>query len=347
MGAAGNGAIPVIKLTPQMREVSSGYSINTVNIDFYRMFMSYPQIIPIKESLKAPKLIEGPENRVLYNKGDRVYTYGLEKPGKYYTYRFTKDITDPDTNKQLGREIMISGIVSTQSTTSTALEHRSAQDKKELPDDEYYTRLHPLVKVPTYSAQPLVVEQSVSEISQGDFLMPIENGNNNSMTIMPHAPSKPVLAKVVSIVDGIIESGPFQTITLNKGLVDGLDVGSVVSLYKKSRKIKPGYNIKTNKDGEKNSTATIKYLSIPSEEVALAMIYRSYDNLSYAIIMESVTNVNIGDIAREPGMDRDDVVMDSKIVPNKAEDPAGWKEQFNSTDPYNHTNMKVTDVKKL
>ncbi len=336
-----SGNIPVIKLTPQIRDVSSGYGIKTIDVDFYRMFMAYPQILPINETLKAPKILAGPENRYLYNRGDRLYTTGLTKPGRYYTYRFTKDILDPDTNKLLGREVIISGIVSTLATTSDALDNQSKQDANELPNGEYYTRLHPLVKVPTSSAQAIVVEESVSEISQGDFLLPIEKGNNNAMVIMPHAPDRPVNAKVVSIVDGVVESGPFQSITLNKGLDDGLDVGSVVSLYKKSRQIKSGISAKKTRDGKTISTPMVKYLSIPAEEVGLAMVYRSHGNLSYAIILESVTNINIGDTAREPGLDLDDFKQDSKHSPNSPpETPHGWKyNQFNSTDPYDSSHL--------
>ncbi len=343
-----SGGIPVIKLTPQVREVSSGYGISTIDVDFYRMFMNYPQVLPIKTTLDAPKLIAGPEHRFLYNKGDRVYTYGLTKPGKYYTYRFNKDILDPDTNKLLGREIIVSGIVSTLNSTSTALDNRSEQEQAELPDDEYYTKLHPLIKVPSYSAQPLIIEESISEIGEGDFLLPIEEGNNNSMAIMPHAPEKPVLAKVVSIIDGISESGPLQTITLNQGLSHGIDEGTVLSLYKKSRKIKPGVNIKRNRDGETNSVVTMKYLSIPAEEVALAMVYRTYDNISYAIILEGKLNVGVGDYARNPGFDLDDFAIDSKHAPNDAVEPSGWhSNQYNSTDPSLHENYKVNEKKKL
>jgi hypothetical protein len=99
----------------------------------------------------------------------------------------------------------------------------SEKDTKELPEGEYYTREHPLLKVPTQTAQPMIVEEAVSEIRKGDFLLKMTD-EGDSFNMMPHAPSnRHINAKVVSDVStGISEAGQFQTITLNKGEADGL-----------------------------------------------------------------------------------------------------------------------------
>ena len=51
--------------------------------------------------------------------------------------------------------------------------------------NEYYTRLHPMLKVPTQTAQPMVVEEAVSEIRKGDYLLKLEDGGD-SFNMMPH-----------------------------------------------------------------------------------------------------------------------------------------------------------------
>ena len=313
-GASYNDGIPVEKLSPRVREVSSGYGIQTVNVNFYRMFMQHPQVIPQMQTQDAPRLIEGPDSRMLYSRGDRVYAYGIEEPGRYLVYRATKDILDPDTNKYLGQEVVFSGVVSTLPYKNSALEARSGQDAKYLKEGEYYTRLHPLVKVPTVTAQPMVVEEAVSEIRKGDFLLKMTD-EGDSFQMMPHAPSVHVDAKVVSIFDGISESGQFQTITLNKGEAAGLDKGTVLSLYKRSRQTRVDLE-----DGKKGRRSVVKYVSIPAEEVGLAMVYRTSENLASAIILESTTNINIGDVASEPGQDLDNMPNDTLHVKNEPQE---------------------------
>ena len=309
------GDIPLVKLSPRVREVSSGYGIQAINVNFYRMFMQHPQVIDQMQTQHAPRLVEGPESRLIYSKGDRVYAYEITEPGRYLVYRARKDITDPETKKYLGQEVVFSGIVATLPSTNSALDSRSREDAEALPDKEYYTRLHPMLKVPTQTAQPMVVEEVVSEIRKGDYLLKLEDGGD-SFNMMPHAPSQHIDAKVVSIFDGISEAGQFQTITLNKGSAHGLEKGTVLSLYKRSRQVK--MDMPKGKDG---SRSVVKYLSIPAEEAGLAMVYRVSQNLASAIILESKTNISIGDTASEPGQDLDNMLDDGRQEPNVPQDP--------------------------
>ena len=309
------GDIPLVKLSPRMREVSSGYGIQAVNVNFYRMFMQHPQVIDQMQTQHAPRLVEGPDNRLIYSKGERVYAYQITEPGRYLVYRARKDITDPETKKYLGQEVVFSGIVATLPGTNSALDSRTREDAEALPNNEYYTRLHPMLKVPTQTAQPMVVEEAVSEIRKGDYLLKLEDGGD-SFNMMPHAPSQHIDAKVVSIFDGISEAGQFQTITLNKGSAHGLEKGTVLSLYKRSRQVK--MDMQKGKDG---SRSVVKYLSIPAEEAGLAMVYRVSQNLASAIILESKTNISIGDTASEPGQDLDNMLDDGRHEPNVPQDP--------------------------
>ena len=312
----GNGGdIPLVKLSPRVREVSSGYGIQAINVNFYRMFMQHPQVIDQMQTEHAPRWVEGPDNRLIYSKGDRVYAYEITEPGRYLVYRARKDITDPETKKYLGQEVVFSGIVATLPSTNSALDSRSREDAEALPNKEYYTRLHPMLKVPTQTAQPMVVEEVVSEIRKGDYLLKLEDGGD-SFNMMPHAPSQHIDAKVVSIFDGISEAGQFQTITLNKGSAHGLEKGTVLSIYKRSRQVK--MDMQKGKDG---SRSVVKYLSIPAEEAGLAMVYRVSQNLASAIILESKTNISIGDTASEPGQDLDNMLDDGRHEPNVPQDP--------------------------
>lgn len=307
--------IPVIKLHPRVRE-TSGYGIPTVNVNLYRMFMKHPQIIAPEETANAPRLIAGPDNRVLYTQGNRVYAYGLTEPGRYLTYRVNKNITDPETGKFLGQEVVFSGIANTLPYTDSALENRTRASDEKLKSNEYYTQVNKVMKLRTQSAQPLVIEEAVSEIRKDDYLLKLPEGLD-SFNVMPHAPARPIQAKVVSIFDGVGEAGQFQTITLDKGELDGLDKGTVVSLYKRGRQVR--VNLSNNLIRKPKDKDTVELVSIPAEEIGLAMVYRTSDHLASAIILESLNNVSIGDTASEPGRDLDNMA-DEKTMDKPAED---------------------------
>ncbi|PIT58751.1 LysM peptidoglycan-binding domain-containing protein [Snodgrassella alvi] len=313
LGFDDNSGIPTIKLQPRVRNMSSGYGINTVDVDFYRIFMQHPQVIDKQQTRKAPRLVAGPESRVMFATGDRVYADRPLESGNYLVYRIEKNITDPDTHKYLGQLVRFSGEVATLAGQNSALAERSPSEAASLPKDEYYTRVNPLIKLPTQTAQPLVVTNTASEISKGDYLLKITD-EHDSFQMMPHAPKTQVKGKIISVMDGTDEAGTYHTITLNLGSNDGVDKGTVVSLYKKSHQLKTG--IPTNSEA---SHSVVKYLSIPAEEVGLALIYRVSDKLSSALIISTSSSVKVGDMVMNPGHDLDDVTQHPRHTSNSSE----------------------------
>ncbi|ENV7738537.1 LysM peptidoglycan-binding domain-containing protein [Neisseria gonorrhoeae] len=299
LGLEQTDGIPVVKMSPD-KEVS-GYGIPAIDVNFYRIFMRHPQIVSRKETAAAPRLLSGPEGRLLYTKGTRVYTKGLKEPGRYLTYRINKNITDPDTGKFLGQEVAFSGIVRSLDYTDSVLEQRSKQAGERPKDNEYHTRTHPLITpLRTPSIQPLVVETAISEIQQGDYLMKMPE-DTDRFNMMPHEPSRPVQAKIVSVFEGTRIAGQFQTITIDKGEADGLDKGTVLSLYKRKK------TMQVDLSNNFKSRDTVELISTPAEEVGLAMVYRTSEHLSSAIILENISDISVGDTAANPGRDLDNM----------------------------------------
>ena len=307
-GASGKaGGIPTIKLKPGVRDLGSGYGIPTLDVDFYRLFMKHPQFVSDTELTHAPRLVAGGESKTIYTTTDRIYADGVIEPGTYLTFRTVQDLKDPVTGKSLGKLVEFSGEASTLDNQNTALIEREdsellSQDPKKrtkmmerLREDEYYIRQDG-AKKPTAvrTAVPLVVETAVSEIMRGDYIIR-KPDVMSSFNAMPHAPDAPVEARIVSVMDGISETGMGQTVILNKGLADGVDEGTVLSVYKGNRLVKTEWN-----NPDKKAT---KVVSLPTEEVALVMVYRAGDNVSSAIVLESKGNVSREDILREPGHD--------------------------------------------
>lgn len=299
LGLEQTDGIPVVKMSPD-KEVS-GYGIPAIDVNFYRIFMRHPQIVSRKETAAAPRLLSDPEGRLLYTKGTRVYTKGLKEPGRYLTYRINKNITDPDTGKFLGQEVAFSGIVRSLDYTDSVLEQRSKQAGERPKDNEYHTRTHPLITpLRTPSIQPLVVETAISEIQQGDYLMKMPE-DTDRFNMMPHEPSRPVQAKIVSVFEGTRIAGQFQTITIDKGEADGLDKGTVLSLYKRKK------TMQVDLSNNFKSRDTVELISTPAEEVGLAMVYRTSEHLSSAIILENISDISVGDTAANPGRDLDNI----------------------------------------
>ncbi|MDO4434111.1 MAG: LysM peptidoglycan-binding domain-containing protein [Alysiella sp.] len=295
------GGIPTIKLSPRIREAGSGYGINTINVNFYSMFMKHPQFIDRRDLATAARLVGGPDNQMMYSVGDRVYADGVQEHGDYLIFRVKHDLKDPINGKKIGTLTEFVGEASTLATQNSALSHRTAEANARLAEDEYFVAAQerkanrPDVAVRT--AQPLVITQAVSEISEGDYLIR-KPENMNAFNMMPHEPQGSIDASIVDIMDGVAESGMMQTILINKGSVDGLDKGTVLGIYKRGRIIQSDWRDEDNKKA-------VRRVNTPNEEIGLAMVYRVGENVSSAIILESIANVSKDNLIAEPGRDLD------------------------------------------
>lgn len=301
-GAGSVAGIPKVKLRPGVRDLGSGYGIPTLNVDFYRMFMKHPQFMTNAQLQNAPRIAAGPESRVLYSNGDRIYADGPMTDGEYLIFRVVRSLKDPKTGKDLGNLVEFSGQAFTIATHDSAYNNRHEQiagltekQRKNRQEDEYFVK-NGKKMVQVRSATPLIMGDVVSEVRQGDYLIR-KDEVMPTFNIMPHEPDAPIAANIVSVMDGVSQAGFGQTLILNKGEADGLNVGTVLSIYKNGRIVKSPWQHAAEKAAQ--------YVNIPAEEVGLAMVYRTGDNVSSAIILESMSNVSIEDTLREPGRDVD------------------------------------------
>lgn len=301
LGVERGSGIPTIKLHPQIRDIGSGYGISTLNVDFYRMFMKHPQFMTEEQIKDLPRIVGGNDSRVMFTTGDRIFVDGVSEDGRYLVFRVNRDLKDPVTGANLGKLVEFSGQVATLASPNSALAHRTAEAQEKLNPDEYYATTNidaGRKQVAVRTAQPMVVENAVSEIRTGDYLIKMPE-NLRDFNVMPHEPEQPNMeARIISIMDGIREAGTMQTIILNKGEADGLDPGTVVGLYRH------GQVVKSPRPVAEGSGVT-PYVNTPVQEIGLAMVYRTGQHVSSAIILESISNINVNDVVSNPGRDLD------------------------------------------
>jgi hypothetical protein len=136
--------------------------------------------------------------------------------------------------------------------------------------------------------EPAVIRVTLAkeEIGRGDRLLPAPPPE--IISYVPHRPEQDVSAKVMSIYGGVNEGGTGFVVSLNRGKNDGLEVGHVLALFR--NRVATGLD----DNGRRVTTA------IPEERYALAFVFRTFDRVAYALVVESSKSVIIGDSARNP-----------------------------------------------
>ncbi len=146
----------------------------------------------------------------------------------------------------------------------------------------------------TRDGEPATVQivNSKKEISAGDRLIPAPPATIPQY--VPHAPSSPVSGRIIGLYDALATSmgGRDSIISINRGRRDGLEVGHVLAVYR-------NVVIYDQKDYLKSRDRS-PTIQLPPERYGLVFIFRTFDSVSYALVMESTRPVQGGDIVQNP-----------------------------------------------
>ena len=126
------------------------------------------------------------------------------------------------------------------------------------------------------------ITHSIQETHKGDRLVAPSIGT--ATTYLPRAPESNVSARVISVYGGVSQAGQNTAITLNKGARDGVEIGHVLALYHKGEEVKS--------EGES--------YTLPDERYGLAFVFRVFDKVSYALVMQTKLPVQLLDRAQNP-----------------------------------------------
>ena len=111
---------------------------------------------------------------------------------------------------------------------------------------------------------------------------------------VPHPPSRPVKGRVLGMNAGLSFAAQNQVVSINRGSVDGIDVGAVLNLYHFGETI-------TDPGGRQGILGLGRTaLKLPDEEVGNLFVFRVFKNVSYGLIMQATQPVQIGDVAASP-----------------------------------------------
>ncbi|WP_026289772.1 LysM peptidoglycan-binding domain-containing protein [Thioalkalivibrio sulfidiphilus] len=134
----------------------------------------------------------------------------------------------------------------------------------------------------------VVISRSDREALIGDRLMPLDNSDQD-FVFTPHAPPMDTDGKVISLFDAISQIARFQVAVINLGERNGIEQGHVLATYQSGRVIRDTI---ASERGEE--------VTLPDERIGLMMVFRTFDKVSYALVMESTRPIQEGYSVRHP-----------------------------------------------
>ncbi len=278
LSVRGGGDSQTVRVSPRTRYSSlADAAIPTLSSTLLEPFLAEPVLVDEAAHNSAPRLVGADNERVLFVKGDRVYARSSKagdlateatSPSRYRIYRNATPLRDPNNGQILAYEAQFLGAADL--ARGESVRETSGKDGK-------------LIQEIIPATFDIVTNKE--EMRTGDRLLP--EPKREFPTYVPRAPGRAIEGiRIMSMYgNNVARAGQNDVVSINKGSSDGLEIGHVLAI------IKDGRNV-TDRSGVDGRPEQIK---LPDERNGLAMVFRTFDKVSYALILQINDGVKVGD----------------------------------------------------
>ena len=256
------------RMSPQVRREPLSNAITAIPYEVIASFMGRPTLLDGDQVKSGPYVVAMRDGHVIGAVGNEIYARGIGSAAadtRYSIIHVDEKLYDPETRDLLGYSGMYVGSGPVATTGDPA---------------------------------KLLLTDSAREALQGDKLFP-ESVDVN-VDFVPHAPTSDVDARVIAVRNHTV-MGQYQVVALNRGQRAGLEAGHVLAINQVGGTVRDSYS----KGGMRATTGTTsrgrgKSVQLPDERIGLVMVFKAFDRMSYALVMEATHEIRQGDMAKNP-----------------------------------------------
>ena len=122
----------------------------------------------------------------------------------------------------------------------------------------------------------------------GDRVIPAGD-DKATANFTPHAPAMPIEGNIIAVMNGVSQIGQYNVVVLDRGARDGLNAGTVLRVDQR------GETIRDVVTPDSRDTVTL-----PDEEAGLLMVFRSFERVSFGLVLHATRVMHINDKVRNP-----------------------------------------------
>jgi len=251
---------PTIKLSPNVRSVEKEIQQSVIPMEIIQQFLMRPKIVAEEEMESAGYVMGNPDQTLLTAPGQTIYVRRLDrrpKENQFLIVALGRVFRDPtDKDKVLAYEAIYLG----EAVLTEAAGHPTLDDEEEL--------------------TLLKVTSAVREIEEGARVIPWE-GEAFNEDFRPDSPRHLEEAYIIGVVDDAIQVAQYQVVVINQGVEDGLKRGHLLAVEKVGQLVKD----KTGKE----------MVKLPPQRAATILVFKVFENVSYALVTQSTLPINLLD----------------------------------------------------
>ena len=265
-GSSGGAPTNTVRLSPRVRtQLLDNGAIAAIPLHLIGPFLTEAVVFNGNELDKAPRIVATQEGRVMVSRGETAYVRGdLGGARDFRLFRQLVPLRDPLTTEVLGYEGRYVGTAEVTRAADTA----------------------------AVAGRPMLVPASFRVTSTrleaivGDRLSPVPQ--QELVAYVPRAPANPVEGRVISIYGDGLRGGQNHVVAINRGQREGLERGHVLALWR------------TGNVAVDTTTGDKAALRLPDERHGLLFVFRVFERVSYALILNVQDPVRAGDRFTQP-----------------------------------------------
>ncbi len=299
LGVANRGGIE-----PHTRAEQLENAVKPLPLSAIQDFLKKPRLVSEDEFKRAPHVVGIEDHHINGATGQLIYVRGLDtQPGQRYVLV-----------RPIGRYYEITG----KDGRPNEVYRQDMEDRDDRPSmlwhhgpDHFtlrgnvhflgYEMLQFGEVEATHAGNPasVLVTSTDYEVRPGDFVLPPDN-NQFDFQYVPHAPKQvPATMRVIAFTDALNVVGRLQVVALSNGAADGIENGQTFSIFH------PGDVVTDRTDYPEGSFKAFfkrddSKVQLPEEYIGHVMIFRTFDRVSYGLIMDGIRPVHLDDKLYDP-----------------------------------------------
>ncbi len=250
-----------VKLTPQAYVTERDDAIPAIPMDTIRPFLARPRVLGPGEFEAAPYVVSAGRETLMAHLGMQVFVRGLE-PGQGTRFGVYR----------------------------RGQEYRRPSDPNEILGYEAIHVADAVLERPGDPATLLLLTSS-QEVRAGDRLFPVSE-DKVITSFVPRAPDWDVNAQIISVVQGVTQIGENDIVVLDIGSEDGIQEGLVLGIFQSGDKVEDRW-------GDQNRTGRV-LVELPELRAGTVMVFRPFDRVSYALVMQATRPMHLLDTVKNP-----------------------------------------------
>lgn len=254
------------RVEPRVRSQPLEAAVTTIPYEVVAAFMSKPTVLASEQIKGAPYVLSTKDSHIVMADGNLLYARGFAQPvqlGTHYSVvRVGDALRDPDDDRVLGYDGIFTGAghISRSGDPATFVLTESARETE--PGDKLFA---------------------------GSVDVPLD--------FIPSAPKVKINGRIMAVSDGVTVIGQYQVVVINRGARDGLAPGNVLAIFDVGDVVKD--NVKHGYFG-RSAGAFGENVKLPDERSGTFMVFKTFEHMSYGLIMEAKDIIRIADRVENP-----------------------------------------------